>query len=367
MLTHMAEGRTLIRHAGRPPAILLEGHRILAAGQPAEIGPVPDARQVHLPDMVVLPALVNAHCHLDLSHLDPEPYGGDFAVWLDGIRRRRADDDEAITAAVRRGIELTRAGGTAIVGDIAGGASEIPAGELRAAGVGGVSYLELIGVGQSRCRALETLDRAAGWSPSAQGELTLGISPHAPYTCGLDLYRMAARIDAPMATHLAETPAEVESIDMLAEVLAMRPVAAAHVNYSREDHLDLLARTGTTVVFCPMAAAYFGHSSHGYRRMIRAGINVALGTDGLPCLDTSDRISVLDDMRLLYRRDGAEPAMLLHMATVAAAAGLGLDTGVVTLAPGPVAGLIALPVDPFDPRDPLVQVLQRDDAPRWVS
>ncbi|MCH7797918.1 MAG: amidohydrolase family protein [Planctomycetes bacterium] len=367
----MAPGRTLIRHAGDPAAILIEGgDRILAAGQPAQIGAVPDARQVHLPDMLVLPALVNAHCHLDLSHLDPEPYGGDFALWLDGIRRRRVVDDELIAAAVRRGIELTRAGGTAIVGDIAGGASEIPARELRAAGIGGVSYLELIGVGNSRCRALETLDAAAAWLPSGPadpGGLSMGLSPHAPYTCDLDLYRRAARIDVPMATHLAETPDEVESIDALAEVLCMRPIIAAHVNYSREEHLDLLARAGTTVVYCPRAAAYFGHSSHGYRRMIRAGINVALGTDGLPCLDTPDRISVLDDMRLLYRRDGADPAMLLHMATVAAASGLGLDAGVVTLAPGPVAGLIALPVDPLDRCDPLAQVLRRDDAPRWVS
>ena len=367
MLTHMAPGRTLIRHAGRPRAILFEGHRILASGRPEQIGPVPDALHLHLPDMVVLPALVNAHCHLDLSHLEPEPYGGDFAVWLDGIRRRRADGRDAITAAVRRGIELSRAGGTAIVGDIAGGASEIPAGELRAAGIGGVSYLELIGVGTSRRRALKTLDAAVGWSPSANGGITLGISPHAPYTCDLDLYRRAARIDAPLATHLAETPADVESIDTLADILAMRPVVAAHVNYLRDEHLDLLARTGTTVVFCPRAAAYFGHASHGYRRMIRAGINVALGTDGLPCLDTPERISVLDDMRLLYRRDGAEPAMLLHMATVAGAAGLGLETGVATLAPGPVAGLIALPVDPLDSSDPLAQVLQRDDAPRWIS
>lgn len=351
---------------GQPGAILVEGTRILATAGPEGLGPVSDARIIDLPDCIVMPALVNAHCHLDLSHLDPAPYTGDFGDWLDGIRKRRAVSDEAIADAVRRGIGLSRAGGIGVVGDIAGQSSEIPARELRAAGFRGVSYLELIGIGASGDRARATLRQASEWPPPTRNGLCLGLSPHAPYTCGPDLYRSAVALEVPVATHLAETPGELESVDQLAEVLAIRPIVAAHVNYAGDHHLELLARTRTTVVFCPRAAAYFHHSAHGYRRMIDAGINVALGTDGLLCLDTPDRISVLDDMRLLYRRDGAEPSMLLRMATVAGARGLGLDPDLVTLSPGPVAGLIALRFDPADGRDPLVQVLERDDAPEWV-
>ena len=113
MLTNMSRPRTLIRAAwvldargsgvGRPGAILVEGTRILATAGPQGLGPVSDARIIDLPDRVVLPALVNAHCHLDLSHLDPAPYIGDFADWLDGIRQRRAVTDDAIADAVRRG------------------------------------------------------------------------------------------------------------------------------------------------------------------------------------------------------------------------------------------------------------------------
>ncbi len=376
MLTNMSGPRTLIRagwvmdaqgsRTGRPGAILVEADRVLATTGSEGLGPVADARIIDLPDRVVLPALVNAHCHLDLSHLDPAPYTGDFADWLDGIRTRRAVGDEAVADAVRRGIGLSRAGGIGVVGDIAGQGSEIPARELRAAGLRGVSYLELIGVGASGDRARATLRQASEWSSPTGNGLCLGLSPHAPYTCGLDLYRSAVELKVPIATHLAETPGELESVDQLAEVLALRPIVAAHVNYAGDQHLELLARTRTTVVFCPRAAAYFHHTSHRYRRMIEAGINVALGTDGLLCLDTPDRISVLDDMRLLYRRDGVDPLTLLSMATVAGARGLGLDPDLVTLAPGPVAGLIALPFDPADGRDPLVQILERDDAPEWV-
>jgi cytosine/adenosine deaminase-related metal-dependent hydrolase len=370
----MARRRTLIR-AGRavdastslgPAVILLDGGDIVAAELPTTIGDVPDADVVELPDSVVMPAFVNAHCHLDLSNLDPQPYDGDFAAWLDGIRTGRPTADDDVAVAVRRGIHLSRLGGTGIVGDIDGRASGIPARELRADGLAGVSYLELIGVGPSRERAMATLQDAAGWPDRETGCVRMGISPHAPYTCDTEIYRSAAALPAPMATHLAETPDETESIDELAEVLAMRPVAAAHVNYVTDQQVRLLAETRTTVVFCPRAAAFFGHRSHGYRRMIQAGVNVALGTDGLPCLDRADRLSVLDDMRLLYRRDDADPVVLLRMATTAGAVGLGLDPDFVTLAPGPVAGLIALGYDSADPVDALEQVLQRDDAPEWV-
>ena len=371
----MARHRTLIR-AGRvvdastslgPGSILLDGGEIVAAGSPAEVGDVPDADVLDLPESVVMPALVNAHCHLDLSSLDPLPYDGDFPAWLDRIRTGRPTGDAAVAAAVRRGIRLSRLGGTGVVGDIDGRASGVPARELRADGLAGVSYLELIGVGPSRARAMATIEAAAKWPAHADGGVRMGISPHAPYTCDTGLYRSAAGLAAPMATHLAETPDETDAIDELAEVLAMRPVVAVHVNYITDEQVRLLAAACTTVVFCPRAAAYFGHRSHGYRRMIEAGVNVALGTDGLLCLDRVDRMSVLDDMRLLHRRDDADPVVLLRMATTAGAIGLGLDPDLVTLSPGPVAGLIALPYDAADTRDPFVQVLQRDDAPEWVA
>ncbi len=375
MLTNMARRRTLIR-AGRvidastsrgPGSILLDDGDIVAAGSPAEVGSVPDAEVLDLPESVVMPALVNAHCHLDLSNIDPRPYDGDFAAWLDGIRTGRPTGDDAVAAAVRRGIHLSRLGGTGVVGDIDGRASGVPARELRADGLVGVSYLELIGIGPSRERAMKTLRDAAGWPAHADRGVRMGISPHAPCTCDTGIYRTAAALRAPMATHLAETPDETDAIDVLADVLAMRPIAAAHVNYATDQQVRLLAAARTTVVFCPRAAAYFGHRSHGYRRMIEAGVNVALGTDGLPCLDRADRMSVLDDMRLLHRRDDADPVVLLRMATTAGAVGLGLDPDLVTLVPGPIAGLIALPYDVSDTRDPFVQVLQRDEAPEWVA
>lgn len=389
-----ATGRRL-----QPAAVLVEGHRIVAAATPQEIGTPCDAAVVELGDALILPALVNAHCHLDLSHLGPMPFGGDFTRWIEGIRAGRRTDPDGIADSVARGAALSRAGGTALAGDIAGAAggrpSLAPLLAMGGAGLAGVSFLEVFGSGSREAAAAEALRDALAEAGAGCGPALPGVQPHAPYSAGPGLYAAAAALGVPMATHLAETTDEIEftmtgrgpiaeflstlglwngsrkpfglhPIDCLADVLAMRPVLAAHVNYCEPRHLETLARCGTSVVFCPRAHAYFGHRRHAWQSMRAAGVTVALGTDGLPCLDTPQRISVLDEMRLLHRRDGALPAVLLEMATVAGAKALGFATAPFTLRPGPSAGLIALPIDRESRAVPLRQALLRDDAPAWV-
>ncbi len=410
-----------------PGAVLVEGDVIQAAGTPQDVGRVDDAQTLCLPDAVVIPPLVNVHCHLDLSHIGPVPYDpdGGFVNWVKLVRQRRASTDPDIAAAVARGVQLARAGGTALIGDIAGNRSLAPLRALRDAGLGGVSYLEVFGIGARQSAAAAMLRQLATAEPPLKDGVAFGVQPHAPYSCGLEVYQTAAALNMPMATHLAETVEEIQftrtgdgplaamlkqigvwdesitvsgmhPIDHLASVLAQRPCVAAHLNYVDERHIEQLAAWPITVAYCPRASAYFRHphshspsdspdslarqsrhcapnleadatgSHHRYRDMLRAGINVALGTDSLLCLETPDRISVLDDARLLYRRDGADPITLLRMATINGARALGFDPQLVTLAPGPVAGLLALPIDPHDAADPLQQIFQRDDAPRWV-
>jgi cytosine/adenosine deaminase-related metal-dependent hydrolase len=160
-------------------------------------------------------------------------------------------------------------------------------------------------------------------------------------------------------------------IDHLAEALSCAAVIAAHVNYAEEHHLDLLAKWGTTVAYCPRASEYFGHpqngaADHRYRDMLARGINVALGTDSLVCLQTPERLSVLDDMRRLYSRDHTDPATLIRMGTINGASALGFDAQLVQLASGRTAGIIALPFDVSLDRDPVEQVLLNDAAPRWI-
>lgn len=392
-----------------PGSLLLRIHpdqvvESLAVGEPAALDlpalPTPD-RTLDLPDHLLIPALVNAHTHLDLSHLGPiahDPADG-FVAWVEQIRAGRQQTPEDIADAVRLGIRLSIAGGTIAVGDIAGAPggriSVTPARVLGESRLAGVSYLEFFGIGRSSAGVIERLERFTAedlpWLADAlRGTpARVGLQPHAPNTVDLGVYRWAAalaeRFGLPLATHLAETPEEREFIakgtgpqramlerfgvwddsalheiakgnhpvEHLGDVLRRHRVLCAHVNDATDEAIETLASTKTPVVYCPRASAYFGAANrfgpHRYRDMLAAGVRVCLGTDSIVNLDTPDRISVLDEMRLLYRRDGTDPRTLLAMGTVHGAGALGLAEEPVTLRPGPLAGLLAVPASGPNP------------------
>ena len=394
----IADGDSVV---ASPGAVLTEPGRILAAGTPQTIGMPGDCHVVDLPESAVIPALVNSHCHLDLSHIGPVPFSGDFSAWIDRLRQLRAITDAAIDAATARGVEMSRAGGTAIVGDIAGVSSLQPLRTMRRCGLAGVSYFEVFGVGRRQGQALAAMQAAVKDVEHCESGVVLGLQPHAPYSCGTEVYRAAADLGRPLATHLAETLDEIEfiqfasgpleqmlkrlgmwddsikpqrrhPIEHVTPLLANVPFVAAHLNYVDDIQLGLLAALKVTAAYCPRASAYFGHPhpghcEHRYREMLERGINVALGTDSVLCLDTADRLSVLDEMRLLYRRDGTPPRLLLRMATINGAAALGFDPNLVTLKPGPIAGLLAIPLcSTGSGGDACARMLLTDEPPQWL-
>lgn len=398
-------GKTTLIHAGAivdagsvaaaPGALLLRDGCVMAAGSPESIGDVPEAIFIDRSNAVIVPALANAHAHLDLTHIGPLPYNGDFANWLDRIlAEREAIDESGIDQSVTLGAELARAGGTAYIGDIAGSWSTVPVHALRRSTLKGVSYVEVFGLGIRQQSTAASMRRLATDVIHDEGDVSLGISPHAPYTCGMDVYREAVNLGLPVATHLAESLEELQfartadgpfadllrklgvwddsiasignhPVTALAETFNTVPAIAAHLNYVDDDALAALARLKLTVAYCPRASAYFGHPhaehvQHRYNDMIDAGINVALGTDSMVCLDTPERISVLDDMRLLHQRDDADPQRLLAMATVNGAQALGVDPQVLTFATGPIAGVLAVP------GTSLAAALAGNEPPEWV-
>lgn len=376
-----------------PGAVLIEGHRVVAAGTPQSIGAVPDVRLIDRPGHALMPALVNAHAHLDLTHIGPRPYCGSFTEWVGQVRLQRDTTPAQIAESVRRGVALARAGGTGLIGDIAGAWSPEPINVLRGEGLGGVGFLEMFGLGRRQASSIEQMRKLVGsMQADAQG-VPMGLQPHAPYSCGPELYRAAMTMGLPLATHLAETPEELQfvsdaagpladmldamgvldetvvgrgahPVDELSDILGSTPMIAVHLNYVGRSQMEKLAQWPVTVAYCPRASAYFGHRDHQYAQMAQLGVRVALGTDSLICLDTPDRISVFDEMRLLYRRDGADPLVLLKMATCAGAEALGVDADLVTLRPGPIAGLIGIPCG--EAENGLIGALSSDEPPEWL-
>lgn len=404
-----------------------DAFEVLTAGSTsqvdAQIRAQPDSHpkpliELTLRDQLVMPALVNAHTHLDLTHIGPQghhPKDG-FMAWVDMIRAGRRLEDDEIREATLLGVAKSLLGGVAAVGDIAGAPAgrltDAPALALAESPMIGVSYLEFFGIGTAAPGAIKKIDAYLSERyPAARAQIadrgvTIGLQPHAPNTVDLGVYRWAARAAAshamPLSTHLAETPEEREFIAQgtgpqrefierfgiwddsvldhvgkgrrpaqhLRSVLENHRFLVAHVNDATDEAIETLASTRTSVAYCPRASAYFGaqehFGTHRYLDMLAAGVNVCLGTDSIVNLDTPDRMSVLDDMRLLSARDHAEPTTLIAMATTNGARALGLEERAFTLGQGArPRGLIAVDTG-HEPSDPWRAAMSRDEAPRWV-
>lgn len=408
--------------AAAPASLLLRhgsGRReVLAAGPAAEVVRHPAnavAAVVALPDSVLIPGLVNAHSHLDLTHIGPrEPVEGGFTEFARVVIEGRRHDAPGIAESVRQGIGLCLAGGTVAVGDIAGTTRDGPSSEpwriLRQCGLPGVSFLEYFAMGVRRPAALDAVQGLLeDWKGSSDSGMRLGLQPHAPYSVDLAGYgwatEQAVRRGLPLSTHLAESPEERAFVqraagpirDLLEELgvwdeaartevghgrhpvehlrapLAAAPFLLAHVNDAPDEALVLLARSGASVAYCPRSSEYFRaerhFGPHRYRDMLAAGINVCLGTDSIINLPPSagderrGGISVLDEMRLLHRRDGTDPVVLLRMATLNGAAALGLDRSWFTLVAGAApAGLVAVGVKDTSELLPPADRLMRSSA-----
>lgn len=316
----IADGAVALDRAGQ----------VVAVGRAAELSRL-GAVEHH--DGVLLPGLVNAHTHVELSHLAGRVPGGDGLVpWIRRLMAERVSDEAARQEAARPAIAALAARGTVCVGDVNNGTPVAPL--LRDAGVDVVTFDERI-----QPRGLPAPPRR-GAIPTA----------HATYTCGKDaLVALAAHTGGRIASiHVEEDPAEAAWLSggdgPLRELLTERgalpdagppglaPVAwlealgvlgpgtlLVHLTCAGDDALAAAARAGAVAVLCPRSNLYIGGRLPPWRRIRAAGLRVALGTDSLASAPSLD---VLGDVAALAR-DGADPAWLLACATSGGATALG--------------------------------------------
>jgi len=376
-------------------AVLIDGGKILAVGPQTDLRKNhPDATIRDLSNSILLPGLVNAHTHLELSgrHPGPPPTEG-FTGWLGEMIRKSYVSQQERVDGVTRGVEIgiqqcLRFGVTA-AGDISRH-SKLTRPLLAASPLRVVSYGEVTAMAQRRGLLEESLAIAADES-SATDRLTIGITPHAPYSVELDGYRRCLQTaksrNMPLATHLAETADEKVFLEShtgplrnlwnqylpwddqvptfpggpirLARDLGLLdyPTLLAHVNYCDDDELSILAAGNASVVLCPRTHEYFNHPPHRWREMLARGINVAIGTDS--CASSPD-LNLVDDLRLLHRQSPQTPALLLwELATTRAARAIRTENAGI-IRPSAPAHLIAFPVST---PDPLTEILERDVLP----
>jgi aminodeoxyfutalosine deaminase len=376
----------------RDAAVVMQGGRIVAVDSATSLRREhPHAQVIDLAHSILLPGLVNAHVHLELSNCEcgPAP-GGTFGDWIMGVRARMKIDPEnqvaSIESAVQNGIDQCLKFGVTCVGDITN-FIEISRGVLRTSPLRAVSYGEALGLAKLRPRFVSSLARAL--EPGGASErLQIGLSPHAPYTVDLAGYRecveLARQGEGPLATHLAENPEERELLTdhsgMFREVweklglwdsdvvtyrgspiefadavglLSYPKSLLAHVNYCDDAEMAMLAEGNASVVYCPRTHAYFGHPPHRWREMLTRGINVAVGTDS--CASSPD-LNLVDDLRLLRNiAPEIDATVLWEMATTRAASAIGMHESTATLSPGKSADMIAFDVSSDQPLEELLR------------
>ena len=361
-------------------------------------------------DAVLLPGFVNAHTHLELTHLagkvpprgasgprgpSPAAHAGpaDFADWLRrlvGKLRETQDDPEVVTASVNAGATACLRAGVTTVGDITR-LPRIARPALQYGWLRVVSFGEVIAVGGRRAR-LRARVKAAADNAYDSDRLSAAVSPHATYTCDRRALRAckgaAEAANLRMCMHLAESQEEeactLTGTGPLADFLrsvglwddsvrhpGLRPVECAeelglpsprmlfaHVNYISDAEMARLARAGAHVAYCPRTHAAFNHAPHRFREMRTAGINVCVATDSLA---SNPSLSVLDELRYLRSAFAdVDNGALIAMGTLGAAEALGLGDLVGSLVPGKQADVVAVPLQPAGARDPLENLLRSD-------
>jgi cytosine/adenosine deaminase-related metal-dependent hydrolase len=309
----------------------------------------------HFPESALLPGLVNAHTHLSLSDMRGKfRPTKNFAAWIAKLAARRQLRTQAsMRRAVEAGARECREAGTVAGADLTLDTSLDD--QLGGDGTKWCVFSEVLRFGEAgRERLRQAIAEVEALSRT--GLIRPGLSPHAPYTLGADLFvevrRAADARGWPVSTHLHETqdeiafvergegslhswlsllqflprdwqPAGVRPIRMLADAgFFSGPVLVAHANYLTDDDIAVLAGSGSSVAFCPRSHAFFKHKDHPWRRLLAAGVNVCLGTDSLASCPS---LSVLDEAKFLFAQGGAEPQLLLAMATRRGARALSLE------------------------------------------
>jgi aminodeoxyfutalosine deaminase len=362
-------------------AVLVAGRHIAALGRWRDLSRHAPRRVVDLGDTVLMPGLVNAHCHLDYTDMAGQlPPPKIFTDWLKLITEAKAGWTYSDYAqSWLRGAQMLVRTGTTTVADIEAVPQLLPE-TWEATPLRVVSFLEMIGLkpAQSPDAILrETVRRIESLSsPRCRASL----SPHAPYTTLPELLRLSARLARrrrwPLTTHLAESAFEYEMFARgrgpmydwlrrsgrdMSDCGLGSPVRhlercgvlggnllAAHVNYLGKGDATLLGQHGVHVVHCPRSHFYFGHRPFPLRRLARAAANLCLGTDSLASVYKTRRqsveLSLFAEMRALaQQRCSPSARTIVRMATLNGARALGLAGRVGELSERAFADLIALP------------------------
>lgn len=347
--------------------VAVEAGRITAVGSGRAPGPVSDI------DGAILPGLVNAHTHLELSWMrDQVAPASTMPEWVEGLMAlRRAVGHEPVQP-ILEGIQEVRQAGTALVGDITNTLAAYEG--LAASPMSGVIFREMLGFNVPDATALVAAAHAQINALPANARLRASVVPHAPYSVSPALLRAIADAagSGPLSIHLAESVEEVEFLrsgtgawrELLARLgawsdtwqapggspvdyiashgLLTARLLAVHCVQLSDRELRQLADAGATVVTCPRSNRWTGAGLPPIARFYASGVRVAVGTDSLSSVED---LNLFGELRLMRELAPDVPAReILASATKHGADALGFGDELGTLEVGKRAEMIAVTV-----------------------
>jgi len=364
-----------------PAGVVLEEHALAVhEGRIVALLPVAHCEDLQVrercerPDHLLIPGLVNAHGHAAMTLLRGLADDLPLMTWLEQhiwpAERRHVNADFVATGTRLAIAEMLR-GGTTCFADM----YFYPA----------IAAQTAIDCGIRAQIAFPLLDHPIPGVPDCasglqqglqlhdelrhQSLVSLAFGPHAPYTVSDDnllrIRTLADEVDLPIHMHVHESADEIAGslqqygerpLQRLQRLGLLGPrLQAVHMTQVDDSDLALLSRHDVQVVHCPQSNLKLASGFCPVQRLLQAGVNVALGTDGAASNNDLDLLDELRTAALLAKAVSGEPTALqahkaLHMATLAGACALGLEQQIGSLEPGKQADLTLI-----DLGDPLLQ------------
>ena len=347
-------------------ALAIKGSDIVWIG-PAEAArtQVRAARQIDARGKLIIPGLINAHSHLAMTLFrglaDDQP----LEAWL--ARIWQVETAFATVENTRIGTQLAVAemirGGITCATDMYWQYVTNPEAATEA-GFRHVNGPPMIGVdGPTGALTGNLEERAREYIVAHLDEplLRLCIQVHATYTASEEMLgvatKLASEFDLLFMTHASESKAEVETVTARygktpVEVLhawgLLGPrTLLAHCVYLRDDEIGLLQETGTSVAHCPESNLKLGNGIARVPAMLKAGVNVALGTDGAATNNDLDMFGELRTAALVHKGVAFDPTVLpaaeaFAMATINGARAIGLPDRLGSLEVGKLADVAVI-------------------------
>jgi aminodeoxyfutalosine deaminase len=368
-------------------AVVILGDRIVDVGTFPEISGKHSREEVFdLGEQVLLPGLINAHCHLDYTCLRGKiPRQKSFTDWIRAINAEKENlSVENYVASINDGFSEAQRFGTTTIANLTAFSELVSRIEPP---IRTCWFAELIDV-RNPSRAREILDSAVDQLISQKH---WGLAPHAPFTASANLYRLceeiAKRENILLTTHLAESREEMSMFrdasgtlydfvkeigrDMsdcdgttpvncflgkggspnrlqppvrLGPIEGNRRYLVTHLNELSENDFSSLRTSADnfSIVHCPRSHEYFGHSPFQLEKLRGLGFNICLGTDSLA---SNEDLSLFAEMRAFQQEfSGVSPEEILKMVTVNPARALGRENALGQIRTNFLADLIALPL-----------------------